>query len=514
VRGGKFIYSDFVLSNITINGNIYGIISYDCTQGKITNCSGSGISNNEYALFLNHSKNVVVSHCEIYNNTVGLYLKNASNNRVYDCEIYNNTLGLETIYSSMNKITKSLLHHNSYGVKTKSNESIFFNNSFWKNGCGIWIEGGMNNQIFHNNFAYNTKNAYDNSNNTWDVGYPSGGNYWSDYIGGDKYSGISQNITGDDGIGDIPYSIGSISKDRYPLINMSQEAAPIPNSPPEAFFIYYPQTPFSLEEIVFTDTSTDSNGKIDIKGWTWDFGDGNTSNEQNPKHAYGHTGLYNVTLTISDSQKENASIMVQIEVKNVPPTANFSWNPSSPNTQESIHFSDMSFDIDGSILNWTWNFGDGYSSKNKNTSHIYRENGVYIVKLTVTDNDGDNAVKTQNIFVKNIPPNADFYWISDELLVGKQINLTDNSNDIDGNIVSWHWEFGDDDASNEQHPIHSYEKEGKYTITLTIKDDDGDEAKIEKTIEIQAEKTPGFELLILILAALLIFAKRKIIFKK
>ena len=158
--------------------------------------------------------------------------------------------------------------------------------------------------------------------------------------------------------------------------------------------------------------------------------------------------------------------------------------------------------------------GSNHTSKNKNTSHIYQENGVYIVTLTVTDNNGDSAVKTQNIFVKNIPPNADFYWIADELLVDKKIDLTDNSNDIDGNIVSWHWEFGDDDASNEQHPVHTYKKEGKYTITLTVKDDDGDEAKIEKTIEIQAEKTPGFELLFLLLAALLILAKRERMFKK
>jgi nitrous oxidase accessory protein NosD len=54
--------------------------------------------------------------------------------------------------------------------------------------------------------------------NTWDNGYPSGGNYWSDYSGVDEYSGPYQNETGSDGIGDTPYIIDEKNCDRYPLI--------------------------------------------------------------------------------------------------------------------------------------------------------------------------------------------------------------------------------------------------------------------------------------------------------
>jgi len=60
--------------------------------------------------------------------------------------------------------------------------------------------------------------VYSNLVNTWDNGYPSGGNYWCDYAGGDLYSGPYQNESGSDGIGDTPYIMDASNMDRYPLI--------------------------------------------------------------------------------------------------------------------------------------------------------------------------------------------------------------------------------------------------------------------------------------------------------
>ncbi|RLI64672.1 MAG: hypothetical protein DRO67_03850, partial [Candidatus Asgardarchaeum californiense] len=63
-------------------------------------------------------------------------------------------------------------------------------------------------------------NTYDESTNTYDNGYPSGGNYWDDYTGEDNFSGPNQNISGPDGIGDTPYLIpGGSNQDRYPLMH-------------------------------------------------------------------------------------------------------------------------------------------------------------------------------------------------------------------------------------------------------------------------------------------------------
>jgi nitrous oxidase accessory protein NosD len=79
-----------------------------------------------------------------------------------------------------------------------------------------------NTTVFHNNFINNTIHAafYGNSyTNVWDDGYPSGGNYWSNYKGTDSHNGLYQNITGIDGIGDTPYVIDANNQDHYPLMN-------------------------------------------------------------------------------------------------------------------------------------------------------------------------------------------------------------------------------------------------------------------------------------------------------
>jgi nitrous oxidase accessory protein NosD len=85
--------------------------------------------------------------------------------------------------------------------------------------------------MYHNNIIGNTCQVNSvNSMNTWDDGYPSGGNYWSDYNGTDLYSGPYQNITGSDGIGDTPYSPPKMNgnEDHYPL--MQPWTGPLPTS--------------------------------------------------------------------------------------------------------------------------------------------------------------------------------------------------------------------------------------------------------------------------------------------
>jgi hypothetical protein len=78
-----------------------------------------------------------------------------------------------------------------------------------------------NNRFWHNTFLDNSQQVLAQTvenTNVWDDGYPSGGNYWSDYNGTDLYSGPYQNETGNDGIGDTQYIIDSNNQDRYPLM--------------------------------------------------------------------------------------------------------------------------------------------------------------------------------------------------------------------------------------------------------------------------------------------------------
>ena len=131
-------------------------------------------------------------------------------------------------YSSQrNTITKNTIHDNTVAVAfwNNSNNNIICNNDIIDNYGGIafeYIDGGsrlrdggpppwpsIDNKIYHNNFIDNTIQAYDEGYNQWDDGYPSGGNYWSDYNGSDENG---------DGIGDTPYDIMGGSQDLYPLM--------------------------------------------------------------------------------------------------------------------------------------------------------------------------------------------------------------------------------------------------------------------------------------------------------
>jgi parallel beta-helix repeat protein len=101
-----------------------------------------------------------------------------------------------------------------------ANDNNIVGNQITNNDYGVYIgSSACDNVFYHNNFVNNTQQVVCGPlTNTWDDGYPSGGNYWSDYAGADSLSGPYQNRTGSDGIGDTPYYIGSNNTDNYPLM--------------------------------------------------------------------------------------------------------------------------------------------------------------------------------------------------------------------------------------------------------------------------------------------------------
>lgn len=192
---------------------------------------------------------------------------------------------------------------------------------------------------------------------------------------------------------------------------------------------------------------------------------------------------------------------------NQPPVANFSWTPTNPTDLESVTFLDNSEDPDGSIVNWTWDFGDNIISYGENVDHLYTINGIYTVTLKVKDNDEETDVLQKTIEIFNVAPHALFNYSLDD----RTVSFTDESTDIDGTITSWYWEFDDDHYSVTANPIHTYEKGGKYTVILTVTDDDMDSDIYTTIITIEDEGgIPGFELLTLLGALIIIFFyKRK-----
>ena len=164
-------------------------------------------------------------------------------------------------------------------------------------------------------------------------------------------------------------------------------------------FFYSPENPVNMGEVIqFTDNST--NGSIVY--WTWDFGDGTTSNEQNPIHQYSSSGNYTVNLTVVNDNSTISYCEKWIMI-NTPPVANFSYSPKNPvNVDEIIQFTDNSTDPDGSIVNWMWNFSDGTTSNEQNPRNRFISAGTYNVNLTVVDNNGAVSHYEKKVGIYNL----------------------------------------------------------------------------------------------------------------
>jgi len=171
---------------------------------------------------------------------------------------------------------------------------------------------------------------------------------------------------------------------------------------------------------------------------------------------------------------------------NKPPVAIFSESAEVVYTGEIIAFNATgSYDLDGTIVNYFWDFGDGTNATGVTVEHAYVDNGAYTVTLTVTDDDGATANATSVKTVLNRAPVA-LFTESAEIVYPTEIIYfnASQSYDPDGYIVSYYWDFGDGANATGITVEHSYAENGTYTVTLTVTDDDGatDNVTATKTV--------------------------------
>jgi len=125
-----------------------------------------------------------------------------------------------------------------------------------------------------------------------------------------------------------------------------------------------------------------------------------------------------------------------------------------------------------SIISWNWDFGDGFNSDNQNPEHQYFIEGIYIVSLNVSCQDGSSATKVDTIEVKKvIPPSceASFTFEEDTSAINYTFQFTDHSVSPGDSIISWAWDFGDGSSSSSlQNPNHQYTKVGSYSVSLSV----------------------------------------------
>jgi PKD repeat protein len=169
-------------------------------------------------------------------------------------------------------------------------------------------------------------------------------------------------------------------------------------------------------------------------------------------------------------QADGAIAALLASVGNAPPTASFSTAISALQ----VEFTDTSNDVDGSIVGWSWSFGDGDTSSVRNPVHVYAAAGTYDVTLTVTDDQGavdsiGQAVTVDTGVPANTPPTASFSYACSSL----DCVFDGSPSSDDAGIASYAWDFGDGGGSSLIAPAHTYASQGKYTVTLAVVDTAG-----------------------------------------
>jgi len=209
--------------------------------------------------------------------------------------------------------------------------------------------------------------------------------------------------------------------------------------------------------VTFTNLSTG------VSDYLWDFGDGESSNEENPSHLYPTDGSYIATLTVAnacDQVEYSETISVA-----TPPTADFEADETEGCADLTVDFTNLS---SSNATTYAWEFpgGDPATSSSFEPTVVYSERGTYSVTLTASNSEGSDVTTRVDYIVVSDVPTADFDFVIDERTVAF-INQSVGAE-------SYLWEFGDGNTSDAVQPTHTYASDGTYTVTLTVENECGE----------------------------------------
>lgn len=225
--------------------------------------------------------------------------------------------------------------------------------------------------------------------------------------------------------------------------------------------------------------STDSDGSV--VGYAWDLGNGTTSTAPTVQAVYTEAGTYTVTLTVTDDDGDTGVQQLEIEVSedpNLAPSAAFSTSPTTGVAPLTVSVDGSgSEDIDGSIVSYAWNFGNGQNASGATASATYSLPGTYQVRLTVTDNRGATSTATETVTVSAPPNQSPVAAVAASPNAGAAPLLVRLSSagttDPDGSISSYAWDFGNGSTSTQPNPTAVYNTPGTYLVSLTVTDNEG-----------------------------------------
>ena len=233
--------------------------------------------------------------------------------------------------------------------------------------------------------------------------------------------------------------------------------------------------------IAFQNTSTVSSGS---NTFSWDFGDGNSSNNVSPNHLYAASGTYSVKLTATTDKGCTDLVTNSVTVY---PEATASFTASNVCDGAAVAFTNTSTISSGSMT-FLWNFGDGSSSTSISPSHTYTTAGTYNVKLTVTTDKGCVSSLSMNITVY---PRASVSFTTANVCDGNSASFT-NTSTVSSGSLTYLWNFGDGGSSNNVSPTHQYNTAGTYQVKLIATTNNGCMDSTVGNISIYPKPIAGF----------------------
>lgn len=286
--------------------------------------------------------------------------------------------------------------------------------------------------------------------------------------------------------------------------------------PPTAVINVTPGTtgiaPFTV--VFDASDSADDDDDGEIASYSWDFGDETTGTNIIENHTYDNSGLYFVTLTVTDFFGNEGSATVTITV-NEPeaPTAIITTVPDPPTGIASLEVyfdaydshvdSDCGFECE--IVSYKWNFGDGSpSGTGVSINHTFDIAGTYVATLTVTDSNGKEGYDTVTIIVNE--PEAPTAIItttpkpptgSVPFTVAFDASDSTVSEEVSSccSIVNWSWDFGDGDTGTGIITTHLYDTVGLYPVVLAVTDSNGKVGYATIVITATSEEEPGIDII-------------------
>jgi PKD repeat protein len=199
----------------------------------------------------------------------------------------------------------------------------------------------------------------------------------------------------------------------------------------------------------------------------WTYGDG-TPATQDLNHTYATSGNHTIEVTASNAVTGcTMKVIRPVTIQDV--EADFAVSNAKPCLDEYIHFHDAS----QAAIRWQWQFGDGNLTGEKNPVKKYLTPGDFSVSLTVEDSEGCQDTKVINGFIDVLAIRADFDFDATSNCNELEVDFKDATSAAPA-VTSWQWNFGDGANSTSQNPVHTYGNRGKYTITLTLGNPEGE----------------------------------------